>query len=500
MSTSQTPVSAGTSRHFCSETTVDASVSPSAILSGARVNILRVIAPFIAFTMPFADANTIAVASEAPVDITRYRAHIEPDIAAKSINGRVAIRFERTEALRELTLDAGDLAIESVVQKPNDDDRKDNRKDEKLSFTKKQSQLIVTLPAGTPNVSAREIEIVYRGSATLDLNFSPEHQQVYTAFSTSQWMPCVDSPAVRATFELVLVTPKALTVLGNGRKVRDQMLPDNKRVTEWKLDLPMPSYLYGFAAGPFREVIDKHAGKPALRYLTTTRFSDAEIEKIFKETRNMIAFYEEKSGVKYPAETYTQLLVKGGAGQEMSTYALMGERYGERVLANEKSIWLGAHELAHQWWGNAITNHDWREMWLNEGIATFMNVAFLEHRFGREEYLMQIGQSRNKYEKIRDAADDKSLLFPSWEKPTADDRSLVYDKGSYVVHLLREQLGEEKFWAGVRAYTQAHWGKSVRTADFKLVMEKASGQDLTKFFAQWVYQPSEPAKTRVANQ
>jgi aminopeptidase N len=106
--------------------------------------------------------------------------------------------------------------------------------------------------------------------------------------------------------------------------------------------------------------------------------------------------------------------------------------------------------------------------------------------------MKQIDASRLKYEKIRDAGNDKTLIFPSWDAPTPDDRALVYDKGSYVVHLLREQLGEEKFWAGMRGYAQAHTQQSVSTVDFKRAMETASGQNLSVFFEKWIYQASAP--------
>ncbi|MEO6587711.1 MAG: M1 family aminopeptidase, partial [Pyrinomonadaceae bacterium] len=91
------------------------------------------------------------------------------------------------------------------------------------------------------------------------------------------------------------------------------------------------------------------------------------------------------------------------------------------------------------------------------------------------------------YEKVRDAGKDKSLVFPNWNKPTREDRRLVYDKGAYVVHLLRLELGEKLFWKGFKEYTRKYWNKSVETKDFQSVMEKSSGKDLSKFFDKWVY-------------
>ncbi|HZI48283.1 MAG TPA: M1 family aminopeptidase, partial [Pyrinomonadaceae bacterium] len=125
--------------------------------------------------------------------------------------------------------------------------------------------------------------------------------------------------------------------------------------------------------------------------------------------------------------------------------------------------------------------------WLNEGIATFMAAAYLEHRFGRAAYLHEIEANRVAYEKVRDAGKDKSLVFPDWNRPSREDRTLVYDKGAYVLHLLREQMGERAFWNGIKIFTRRHFGKSVVTSDFVAAMEEANGKSLKEFFAKWVY-------------
>ena len=134
-----------------------------------------------------------------------------------------------------------------------------------------------------------------------------------------------------------------------------------------------------------------------------------------------------------------------------------------------------------------VTNRDWTHFWLNEGFANFMTAAYFEHRFGRAAYLSEIKRYRESYEKLRDAGFDKSLVFPDWNKPKREDRRLVYDKGAYVLYLLREELGDKLFWKGLKEYTRKYWGKSVETKDFQNSMEKASGKDLSKFFDKWVY-------------
>jgi aminopeptidase N len=223
-----------------------------------------------------------------------------------------------------------------------------------------------------------------------------------------------------------------------------------------------------------------------LRYLATG-FSDDEVRRIFRDTADMLKFFETRSGVRYADRVYTQVLAAGGVEQEMSSFTALKEAYGKQVLENEQDLWLAAHEFSHQWWGNMVTCRDWTHFWLNEGMATFMAAAYLEQRFGRAAYMHEIDSYRANYEKVRDAGKDKSLVFPDWNRPTREDRTLVYDKGAYILHLLREEMGERSFWNGIKIFTRRNFGKSVVTSDFVNAMEEANGKSLKAFFAKWVY-------------
>jgi aminopeptidase N len=408
-------------------------------------------------------------------DVLHYDARVEPDIAQKTVAGKVRIQFvSLTDGLTAVEFDCGDLIISAVREN-----------EEGLKFTRSGGRLNVTLSRPAKARERRRIEVLYHGAPRRGIRFFPEREQTYTAFSNSQWMVCVDAPEDRATLRLTLVVPAKLETIANGRFVSRRDAGGGKLAHEWSQEQPVPTYTYGFAAGPFRVVTERRGGV-RLRYLAA-QFSDRELLRIFRDTADMVRFFEERAGVRYPDRTYTQVLAERGYGQEMSGFSVMGEGYGRAVLADEKDVWLGAHELAHQWWGNMVTCVNWNHFWLNEGVATFMAAAYKERRFGKEEYLREIESNRKKYELVRDAGKDKSLVFPDWSHPTAEDRTLVYDKGAYVIHLLREELGERAFWSGLRQYTRAFFGKSVTTADFQAAMERASGKNLSPFFNKWVY-------------
>jgi aminopeptidase N len=428
----------------------------------------------------FAAPATEAQTAETPrFDVLHYDAQLEPDGANKTVKGRVLIRLVAlAEKVNAVRLDCGDLLIDAV---------RENGVAQKFERSGRRLNVLLSRPAKAQE--ERVLEVEYHGAPTRGIRFFPEREQVYTVFSTSQWMVCVDAPDDKATLRLNLIVPARWQTVANGRLSARRVLPGGKASDEWRQRKPVPTYTFGFAVGRYNVLTEKR-GRVRLRYLAT-QFSDAEVRRIFRDTADMIGFYEQRAGVRYADETYTQVLAAGSVEQEMSSFTALRESYGREVLANERDIWLGAHELAHQWWGNMVTCRDWNHFWLNEGMATFMAAAYKEHRFGREEYLREIEANRLSYEKVRDRGLDRSLVFPDWLHPTREDRILVYDKGAYVLHLLREELGERAFWDGIRLYTRTYFGKSVTTPQFQALMEQASGKNLKPFFDRWVYLTSQ---------
>ena len=422
----------------------------------------------------------VSVVAHGSVDVIDYSTRLEPDITSKSVKGTVSIRFTTAEKIVEF--ECGDLIVDSVVENGKLVEFSVNNHKLKVSLAAGQAGRNNKRPIETSNET--KIEINYHGTPKWGIRFFPDRNQVYTIFSTSQWMVCNDYPGDKATFTLQLVLPSNLTAVSNGELTSQRDLPNNKRLTEWRQRSPIPTYIFGFVAGPFKVVKEKHRNVE-LQYLATN-YSEPEIRRIFRATPDMLDFFEARAGMKYADKTYTQVLAAGGVEQEMSSFTALKEAYGKEVLDNEQDLWLAAHEFAHQWWGNMVTCRDWNHFWLNEGIATFIAAAYLEHRFGRAVYLHEIETYRTNYEKVRAAGKDKSLIFPDWLHPTSEDRTLVYDKGAYVLHLLREEMGERGFWRGLQIFTRRHFGKSVVTSDFIAAMEEANGKSLHDFFAKWV--------------
>jgi aminopeptidase N len=411
--------------------------------------------------------------SGSKIDVLHYDITLEPNIAQKTLSGTSVIKFNsNVQGLNSVEFDCGNLIVDSVKQSGTP-----------RQFAIADHHLKVSIPPLKKGQSS-ELSVAYHGAPKYGIRFFPELSQVYTVFSTSQWTVCVDAPEDKATLKLTLIVPTKLTAVSNGELISTKNVGD-KHITVWEQKSAIPTYVFGFSIGPFRTIREKQRGVE-LQYLVTS-FTDEEARRIFHDTPDMLEFFESRAGVRYADKTYSQVLAAGGVEQEMSSFTALNEAYGKGLLANERELWLGAHEFAHQWWGNMVTCRDWNHFWLNEGIATFMAAAYIEHRFGRDAYMREIETYRSNYEKVRAAGKDKSLVFPDWLHPTREDRTLVYDKGAYVMHLLRDEMGEQAFWTGLKMYTRRFFGKSVETSDFKAAMEEANGKSLDKFFDKWVY-------------
>jgi aminopeptidase N len=426
------------------------------------------------------EAGAQGVSSRRPFQVTHYDARVEPNLSDKTIKGIVVVDLVVTaENQRTIELDSGDLTIDAVKEGPT-----------LIDFEVRDRRLTIRWPRPATVNKARRLVVEYHGAPRVGMQFFPERPQVYTVFSTSHWLVCVDAPDDRATLNLSVVLPAGLVMVASGRPIAQHALPNGTVAHEWRQTRPMPSYTFGFAAGRFTDVTEQGSGHQ-LRYLGS-EFSNAELRRIFVDSAVMMRFFENRAGVPYREPTYTQALVANTVGQEMSGFSVMSEEYGRAVLGDPRAESLIAHELAHQWWGNSVTCGAWTHMWLNEGFATFMAAAFMEQRFGRDEYLRIVEAWRSRYSNVRDAGHDRSLVFPDWSRPTADDRTLVYQKGAYVLHLLRETLGDARFWAGIRDYTRRYAGTSVTTIEFQHAMERSSRQDLSAFFGTWVYLDRSP--------
>ena len=315
-----------------------------------------------------------------------------------------------------------------------------------------------------PSAAPTWLELDYRAPAAEGLVFGEQH--VYTAFHTCQWMPCVGPDLGRATVAITLDLPAGQRSVASGGA------------------LAYPLYTLGFAAGEFSEAIDPNDAR--LRYLGVTDDATALRAK-FKDSTRVLAFLEDKAGMPLPPAVYTQVLVPGGAAQEVSNFSVIGTRMLDGIVDDPQDDWVIVHEMAHQWWGNLVTCASWSEFWLNEGVVVFMTAAWNQHRWGEAGYRREIDGARERWQRAKAAGFDKPLTWSGGYPNLRTRRDIQYGKGAVFMHTLREELGERAFWDGLRRYTRDNAGRGVRSADLQTAMERSAGRSLQSLFDRWVY-------------
>lgn len=409
-----------------------------------------------------------AYSQETKPDVLNYELTIEPDIQNQSIEGSLLIRFKVADDTEKISFDAAQLEIVKVSGTSV------------TSYHKVGSQLVVGL--SRQKRTQHEITIHYRGNPKKGLLFDRDLNQAHTIYFTDDWMVCNNKPNDRATLSLNILLPKGLQSVASGRPLGIEEKGE-KVLHKWHQDYETPAYTYGFAIGSFTRATDQ-VGDVKLHYYSS-ELDENGLKKVFTETPAILEFFEQKSGVDYIQDSYSQVLI-GNNYQEMSGLSVLSRAYPDFVFKDSSEIHLTSHELAHQWWGNMITCEDLGHFWLNEAFAVYMSSAFSEHKFGKAKYQADISIYKSTYDNLVKRGKDRPLIFKKWAY-SRDNRNVVYYKGAYVLHLLREELGDELFWTGIRDYSKAFFGKSVKTDDFKSAMEKATGLDLDDFFNKWVY-------------
>jgi len=407
-------------------------------------------------------------------DVVHYTLAITPNVAGQSVVGEESIVLRSTETdLRHIVFSPNALTIDRA-----------HIDGDSVPTSRSASMLSFDLPKGVARGRTATLHVTYHGVPSRGIASTPTG--MYTSYFACDWMICTqDAPGDKATFALALRVPNGMTTLAAGRLIGVDAAPGGTEIHRWVTDKPCSAYLYGFAAGRYARAVER-VGRNAIVYLGDVA-TEVELYALFDQTPAMVGFLGDKAGFALPAGRYTQLLVPGDEAQEAATYSLIGKDAIAPVLVDPTADWVVVHELAHQWWGNAITCSTWRDFWLNEGITTFMTAAWKEHRFGRAAYEAELDIARTRLAKAREQGFDKPLAYAGDYPTLGTRRAVQYGKGALFMDHLRALLGEKAFWTGLRSYSREHAGGTVTSIDFERAMEKAGGRDLTPVFSEWVF-------------
>lgn len=398
-----------------------------------------------------------------------------------------------------LVLDAVGLKIESVTIEPEGTTLEHKQTGEKLTVSLGKSFSANDVVSVRFKYSAKPQKGVYFVDAEKIDGKEVHSSQVWTqgeAEESRHWFPSYDFPDDKATTEQYLTVPKDEVAISNGELLETTENADGTKTFHYKMPVPHSVYLTSFIVGKYVKKEAKYKDIPLGFYVYPGK--EDIVEKAYGKTADMMRVYEELTGVNFPYNKYDQTYVArfNFGGMENITATTMADseiHFAALDFGREAVIDLVSHELAHSWFGNLVTTKDWSNLWLNEGFATFMEAAYREKLNGRKDYLRKVKEDADRFMAEDSFSGSRHPLF-RLNAPTDDSLfdTTTYQKGGAVIHTLREEIGNEVFWKAINAYLNRHKFSNVETPDLKQAMEEASGQDLTWFFKQWVYQGGFP--------
>ena len=308
------------------------------------------------------------------------------------------------------------------------------------------------------------------------------------------WFPSYDSPNDFRTSELRATVEKKYTVISNGKLVSVTPNADGTRTFYWKMDTPYSNYLTSIVVGEFSEVKGQYAGIPVINY-----GYPSEVKEVAATTKNlpdMVRFFSEKTGVKYPYPKYSQTMVEdfGGGMENISATTQIEEMiHDDREMLDNDSDSLQAHELAHQWFGDYVTTREWGQIWLNESFATYFDALYNENKRGHDDFLYNNVRS-NQQQTLNTWNDGnrRPIVTKFYANKDAMFDNYAYPGGASVLHMLRKHLGEENWWKAINHYLTSNANQPVSTEDLRIAIEETTGESMDWFFDQWIYRMGHP--------
>jgi len=414
-------------------------------------------------------------------DAEHLKLDLDLDIAGGRVSGTATHQLRPLSPdLKDIVFDQEGLTIHSV--KVNDQD---------TSYEQDFKQLYISLPAYEMDKSLT-VSIQYAATPQTGLHFrrseagSPDkYDEVWSQGEGEDhhhWFPLRDSPDDRFTFEAVFTAPKGFSVASNGTLVKQDGFS-----WHYKMDQEIVSYLVVVAAAPYDIHREEWDGKK-LEYWVPPETPKADVDNTVMNTAKILEWFSERTGVKYPYDVYRQVFVQRFlyAGMENTTTTIQEQRLLHPDSVQKTREWpeeVVAHEIAHQWYGDLLTCRAWRELWLNEGFATFMASDWLEYLYGKPHLARAV---LNRMEGLQNSS-KHPMVRRHWLPGDHGVNHDVYRKGALTLQALRVMVGEEAFWSGIRKYTEQYSDRLVETDDLRRVFEEETGQHLSWFFEQWVY-------------
>ena len=330
---------------------------------------------------------------------------------------------------------------------------------------------------------------------TLDIPNKP--RQIWTQGETennSKWFPTFDKPNERCTQEMYLTVEEGLETLSNGELVSSKRNGNGTKTDYWKMDKPHAPYLFMMMIGDFARVKDSWMGKD-LEYMVYPEY-ESSAKDIFNHTPEMLTFFSDLLDYPYPWNKYSQVVAEDyvSGAMENTTGAIFGEfvQMTSRELIDNGNDQIVAHELFHHWFGNLVTCESWANLTLNEGFANYSEYLWYEHKYGKDAAdAVRISEMEG-YQYTVDHGGTHPLIHYSYEDREDMFDAHSYNKGGLVLHMLRNIVGDDAFFASLSKYLKDNEFTAVETAELRMAFEETTGLDLNWFFDQWYLDKGHP--------
>ena len=363
-----------------------------------------------------------------------------------------------------------------------------------LEFLHEENELWIYMYKVSLENERKKIIIQYKGIPAEGLKIANNKYGDRTFFSdnwpnrTRHWLATIDHPYDKAKCEFIVTAPNHYEVISNGLKIEETHLEDNKKLTHWKQSVPIATWLYVLGVAEFAiQYVDKFNGK-SIQTWVFKQDRDAGFYDFAEPTKKALEFYSNNIG-PYSYEKLANIQSNSVSGGMEAASAIL---YSDKSVKGDRNIrWRNVviHEIAHQWFGNSVTEYDWDDIWLSEGFATYFTLLFIEHEYGRDAFVEGLKSSQKRVDSFHEKNPNYTIIHDNLKNMKDVTSSQTYQKGSWVLHMLRGVLGTKIFWKGIENYYLKYKDLNASTADFKKVMEEVSGINLTTFFNQWLYQP-----------
>lgn len=441
-----------------------------------------------AFALPGATAQ---YGPDRVVAVLHIDLHLVPDIEAATLDGRCTTTVRALdEDVPRIVLDAVDLRVQSV-----------ERGGKAQHFEHRGDRLeIVFDPILRPGEET-SFTVAYRVEhprhGIFFVHSMPKVPRVPHVWTQCQdqnaryWFPCFDDPGEKQTTSMTVVVPKGQFALSNGELV-ERRDDGDRAIYRYRQDVPHSTYLVTLVAGPFVEIAQGEAGErnvPVYAYVLPGREDDGK--RAFGNTPRMVAFFERRIGVPYAYARYSQIAVSdfifGGMENTTATTQTDLTLHDQTAHLDFSSDPLVAHELAHQWFGDLLTCRDWSHAWLNEGFATFFECLWREEDLGYDEYLYGIFIGLERYLDEDRRRYRRPVVYNRYRDPIELFDRHLYEKGAAVLHMLRGELGDGRFFRSIARYVSQNAQRNVETIDLIRAIEEATGRNMRGFFDRWIF-------------